>query len=63
MLGISNKNMLITNQKIEQGCLEKIKISTKDYKAKRLYSRLSKAKTETKKKNIKLLIRQHFSTT
>lgn len=55
--------MLITNQKIEQSPVKKIKILAKDYKARRLYARLSKAKSEMKKKNIKLLIRQHFFTT
>jgi hypothetical protein len=55
--------MLIINQKIEQSPVKKIKIITKDYKARRLYSRFAKAKSEMKKKNIKLLIKQHFSTT
>jgi hypothetical protein len=53
--------MLIIKQNIEQSPVKEIKIIKKDYKAKRLYSRLSKAKTEKKKENIKHLIHQHFT--
>jgi len=54
----------LIQQQIEQGIISHNKKldSPKDYKATRLYLRLSKAKTEQKKQNIKKLIKQHFST-